>query len=829
MPAHAGCNSSITFFGLRFALLATAAALTAATPAIAADPAANGPEANGPESEATPVDASAEAPDAGAADGAGAEAEDPGLEDVVVTATKRATNLQKTPIAISVLGTDAIEDRHVQSLSDLADGSLPGLRIATFEARQSALTIGIRGIVPLDANQPAREQGVGVYVDGVYLGRQQGLGAALLDVERIEVLKGPQGTLFGRNTEGGALSIVTRAPTGEFGLRARAGVGNFGSRNVSGHLDLPAVGPFMFKIDAAMDYQGATTRNPLAGQTGWGYYDRKGIQGKLRFRPGSRFTADLSADWGEDKNTPFYSQLLNHNPNDYPVGPLTGSLPSGSIRPLPPLVDVEGARRMKAADIEVVQQPSVDKTKGGALTLAWNATPDVELRSITAYREVTVDQWDNSGGAHRPPIFSANGLFSRYSLSYLEQNQFSQEFQAVGRFADQLDYVVGLYYFREKAFEEAATPSTNRWNADGTAYTIVDPCTGSNGFGWQPGCRSIDRGSRARSKSQAVYGQATWTPPSAAQLHVTLGGRYTRDEKSGTLYKVNNAATNFVFDRKTSRFNPLAVVAYDASRDVHLYAKYATGYRSGGASSRSLTYREFGPEDVKSYEVGAKSELFDRRLRLNVAAFLMDRKGTQVDFSVLNVLSNGSTRNTLETVNAPGTTKIRGLEVDAVAVVTDDLTVSAAYAYTDTKVPDAPDPFRPGNPLVPVFIPFTPRNVINGALDYEAPVEIAGGKLRFHIDGTYNQAAQSFAEFATKNDSSFIVNGRIALADVAVGAGEMTFALWSRNLLNEAHVYRRDPTNSLPNPFTGSRSSVLGDYGNFNAPRTFGMEVAVSF
>ncbi|KAK0351164.1 hypothetical protein LTR94_026089, partial [Friedmanniomyces endolithicus] len=141
-------------------------------------------------------------------------AESAGLDDVVVTATKRETNLQYTPISISVLGSEALENRHVQSLMDLADGAVPSLRVATFEARQSALTIGIRGIVPNDANQPAREQGVGVYVDGVYLARQHGLGSALLDIERVEVLKGPQGTLFGRNTEGGALSLVTRKPTG---------------------------------------------------------------------------------------------------------------------------------------------------------------------------------------------------------------------------------------------------------------------------------------------------------------------------------------------------------------------------------------------------------------------------------------------------------------------------------------------------------------------------------------------------------------------------------------------------------------------------------------
>ena len=149
---------------------------------------------------------------------AAATEEEQGLTDIVVTATKRETNLQETPIAISVVGEQLLEDRHVQSLLDLADGGVPSLRVATFESRQSALTVGIRGIVPFDANQTARDQGVGVYIDGVYLGRQQGLNAALFDITRIEVLRGPQGTLFGRNTEGGSksASAITEATMARF-------------------------------------------------------------------------------------------------------------------------------------------------------------------------------------------------------------------------------------------------------------------------------------------------------------------------------------------------------------------------------------------------------------------------------------------------------------------------------------------------------------------------------------------------------------------------------------------------------------------------------------
>ena len=189
--------------------------------------------------------------------------QDQGLGAIIVTATKRETNLQRTPIAISVANTQALTDRHAGSLLDLGDGSIPSLRVATFEARQSALTVGIRGIVPFDANQTARDQGVGVYVDGIYLGRQQGLNAALLDIDRIEVLRGPQGTLFGRNTEGGAVSIITKAPTGVLGVRGTLGVGNYGQRTGQLHVDLPAVYNLAVKIDAIYDHQDATVKNPL--------------------------------------------------------------------------------------------------------------------------------------------------------------------------------------------------------------------------------------------------------------------------------------------------------------------------------------------------------------------------------------------------------------------------------------------------------------------------------------------------------------------------------------------------------------------------------------
>jgi len=813
------------------AISVAALTLALAMPAHAADPTV------GEGSSDASADAAPAAADAG---------DDMGLGDIVVTATKRETNLQKTPIAIAVLNATTIADRHVQSLYDLADGAIPSLRVATFEARQTALTIGIRGIVPLDANQPAREQGVGIYVDGVYLGRQHGLNAALFDVERIEVLKGPQGTLFGRNTEGGALSIVTKAPSGEFGGRVTGGVGNYGSYNGGLHVDFPEFANVSVKVDGVVQYQGATTKNPLAGQTGWNYYDRRALRAAARWKPFEGLTVDLAYDVGRDANSAFYSQLLNVNPNNCHAGPvaespncvLPGTNPasfSGTVKPLSPLVQVEGTDRMKVADIGVPQQPSIDRTHGYTATIKYKLAPEIELRSITAWRDVSSNQYDNSGGAHRPPIVSpgctGNGCnFSRYSLADLYQHQFSQELQAVGSFAN-VDYAAGLYYFNERVSDDAATPNSVAFNAARDAVTVLDPCTGSAGFGSQPGCRSIDRASRATAKSYAVFGQATYSPFDT--LHITLGGRNTWDDRDGALFTVNNSPRPFTYSQNTSRFDPLAIIAYDAAEGINLYAKYSTGYRSGGASSRSVTYRQFGPEKVKAYEIGAKTEFLDHRVRLNLAGYIMDRKGSQIDFSSVSFDPiTGSNRNTIETFNAPGTTKIRGVEADLTVNPLEGLTLTASYAYTYTKIPPTLNPFT--NVVQNVFIVFTPRNAASGSIDYAIPVGEAS--LKLHLDGNYSDATQTFDQFATKNDKSFIVNGRISLADIDLGRGDskLTISAWSRNLFNEAHVYRRDPSNSLGGlPAAGSTASsinnVLGDYGNFNAPRTFGVEGTVKF
>ncbi len=758
-----------------------------------------------------------------------------GLVDIVVTATKRETNLQRTPISISVMGNEDIRKRHVESLLDLGDGSVPSLRVATYESRQTALTVGIRGIVPGDANQPAREPGVGVYIDGIYLARQHGLNAALFEIERIEVLKGPQGTLFGRNTEGGAVNIISRAPTGEFGGRLTTGVGNFGHYSGALHLNLPEVAGFSFKLDGVVSHQDPTVRNPLEGQTGWNQHQRYGGRIAARWKPSSDFTADFAFDISRDENTPFYSQLLNFNPNGLPVATVAqiiangNVLPAGMIAPLPPLVQF-GPERLSVADIGVPQQTSLGKTKGFTSNLRWDVADDLQLRSITAWRTVESEQWDNSGGAHRSPAFLPNGsnaTFSRYSISFLTARQFSQELQAVGKFPN-LDYVFGLYYFNERAEEVAGTPNTNQWVTNTTtgaiSYAIRDAQL------WQRANLSISRASFAFSKSYAAFGQFTWTPAGLDKLHVTVGGRYTHDEKSGDLYKLNNVASTFPFNFSYGRFDPLAIVAFDAAEGVNFYAKYSTGYRAGGASSRSIRFATFGPESVRAYEVGLKTEFLDRRVRLNLAGYVMDRFDSQFDFDFYLVQPNGTIRHTLETVNASGVTKIRGIEADLTVRPTENLSMGLSYSYTYWKVPATPNPLVAGNPLQPLFLVYTPPHAASGSIDYSVPLSADSGMaLKFHMDANYSAAQYTFDNEDVLTDDSFLVNARLALADIPMSdqGQKLTIAVWARNLFNEAHIYRRSNANRVP--LDGNFRTVVGDYVNFNTPRTFGVEANLSF
>ena len=764
-----------------------------------------------------------------AADSDAADA--PGLADIVVTAQKREENLQQTPISISVMRAEELESRHVQSLADLIGAGVPSLRITPYASRPFSLILNIRGVgVMLDANQPARDPGVGVYIDGVYLGRPQGLNAALYDIASIEVLKGPQGTLFGRNTEGGALNITTRKPGGKYRLDVVAGLGNFGSYEAEGHLELPAARSLSVKVDGMVTARAGTVANPLPGAADFGAFSRRGLRAQVLWDPAPGFSALYAYDISRDASTTLYTNLVQAGTNRL-----------APILPLQP-------DRVSTASVGIPLQPSIGKQSGHALTLTWELSPGLTLKSISAYRDLFQDQWQNSAAG---AVFAPNAQFARYSLAAFTQSQYSQEVQAIGELA-RLKYVFGAMYYYEKVGDMAQTFNSMQFNAAGTAASVVPQ--GSN---IRPiaidlpalfPTAAIDRASRARSESFGVYGQATWTPPVLDDaLHLTGGLRWTHDRKSGDLYVINNAlpvdafgkSGVLSFGKSWSRIDPMVNLAVNLASGVMAYGKWSTGYKSGGANSRSLAYRAFDPEEVSMFEAGLKTEFWQKRARFNVTGYVGTYKNTQIDFSAPYysydangnvIISTATTRTTTEAINAPGTGHVGGVEVDAALVPVTGLTLSGSFAYTHVSIPATINPFPtfvPGVGMVVTTVPtriyqaWTPVRAASGAIDYELPV--GGAKLRAHLDANWDSGSYSTDRdpsptlAAIRSEPGLVFNGRLALADIAVARGaKLSVALWARNVFNEQHLYSR------------SISATNGISGNFNDPRAYGVQLRLN-
>lgn len=772
-----------------------------------------------------------------------------GLEEIIVTAQKRSENLQDTPISISVLTSQGLEDRHVTSLLDLGDGAIPSLKVAPFFSRPGALIVNIRGVgVLADSNQPARDQGVGVYVDGVYMGRAQGLGTALFDVENIEVLKGPQGTLFGRNTIGGAVNIVTKKPSGEFKLNATAGIANYGAHKAEMHVDLPTIANVAIKIDGIVARRNPFVTNPLSSSIGFNSYDKRGLNVAALWAPVSNFSANISYDNSYDATSTLYWQQIS---------PGLGLPAQASGSPAVLANTVAAAfklqpKRAKSAAVGVPQQLSIGKAEGGRMALELQASPNFTLRSISSYREMTQGQFDNASAdtslqqatvtAGVVPSFLNFG-FARYSVAPFRQNQLSQELQVIGELP-RLKYQAGALYFDERVQDAAQAFNTMQFT-DAAGSTYVQRQINYD-------TQTIQRASYVKTVSVGAYGQATYTPPVMNDIaHVTFGARWTRDKKDGNLFTINGAAPivpvkgvnvtgPVLLNASWSRVDPLINLAIDASDDVLIYGKWSSGYRSGGANSRSLSYKTFNPETVSMFEIGAKTEFLDNRARFNIAAYTGTYKGIQLDFSglyedVINGVRVATLRTTTDTVNAPGTGKLKGLEAELTFAPVDGLTLTGSYAYNSVEIPDTLNPFPQSGGVfitvpLPIYQVYTPENSASGSIDYKVPVGSGDMAFNLHLDANYDSGyyanytdsnydriTRAVLYSQLKGDSAFIVNGRMALSDIDLGTSgaKATLAIWARNLLNEEHIFYKSGT------------ATSGVTGFFNDPRTFGFDFTI--
>ncbi|MDP3676021.1 MAG: TonB-dependent receptor [Novosphingobium sp.] len=711
--------------------------------------------------------------------------EEAGLGEIIVTAQKRAENSQDTPISISVLGEAALEQQGISGFQDLVNGAIPALRIAPTAGRPSALAITMRGIASGDPTSISRDTAIGIYVDGVYLGRVQGLGTELFDLERIEVLRGPQGTLFGRNAVGGALNIISKRPTGEFGVEVKAGLRNYDGRAWEAHVNLPSFAGISVKLDGVVSRRDGLVDNPLAGAWDWGQYRKEGFRGLAEWEPAENVNLLYSFDTSRDRSTPMYMHFQQRIP--------------GVVPALPPIFDFE-PHRVDRARLGVPLAPSVAKVSGHGLTATWDVNDSLTLRSITAYRELSQTQDDNDIGhqiGYRP-----NGNFARNSTARVDQDQFSQELQLVGDTA-RLKYVTGAFYFDEDASDSAYAPFLYRWNATGTAFTVNNPPVG----GAPP-----DRASVNHVISRALFGQATWTPPIFGdRLHLTAGARYTQDRKRGAITLIRGLPSPLTYTFRSNRLDPTFTAAYDISDDINAYAKYNVAYRSGGAQSRSPTFRPFGEEEVQAWEIGFKSEFLDRRARLNIAAYTMDYRNLQIGFSVPGNPSAS------DTINTDVPARIRGIEVDLTVAPVERLTLAGSYSYTDAKIPPQVHPFTGATTLVSA--PFTPDHAASIMADYSIP--LGAMDLLLHADANYSSPFTTAASTFVESHAYFLVNARATLADIPIDSGVLSVALWGKNLFNEEfETFRFDFAGA---GLSNTRTAV------FNEPRTFGVEAKLVF
>lgn len=680
-----------------------------------------------------------------------ASAQQLALEEVMVTAQKKAESLQDTPIAIAAFNEDALETIRVTDVVDLR-GNAPSLNISYFAADRAAPLLFIRGMGSIDV-QTTKDSAVGLYLDGVSLGRVSGLATDIADLERIEVLRGPQGTLYGRNTTGGAINFITRKPDEELGVKLQVSAGNYDFIEARAMVNVPITDSLFIKGSYMASERDGWVENLSSEPNQADYFEDDKDAGNIavRWLPGDNFTIDYAYDFSNmDYGNAFY-QITNG----------------------------ESVKRQDETDQQFGLSPSESEVSGHNLTMAWELG-SVTLKSITGYREL-----DNS--------LAQNYIANFYQENQVDQEQFSQEFQAIGNIGNRFEYVAGLYYYDEESTEDQQTNMTP-W------FGYIWP--GVSGYdGW-----SVD----AESTSMAIYGQGTWTPAILDdRMRLTLGMRYTEDERKATKAYLRDLFTGpnipplvLVGDNDFDNFSPSLTVDYAFSDNVNGYAKVVSGYRAGGFNTRSTVEgfpAGFEPEEVTSYELGMKSDLWNNRLRLNIAAYYNEYEDLQIDQVRPGIIFT-------DTLNT-GEATIKGAEVELTVLLTEGLTLDAFYAYTDAEFDEFLDN---GEDLSDVKkMPYAPRNGSKVALNYQLPVSY--GQYSFYLDYQYQGKTYSGPNNNTDNDSYGIWNARVQLAELAVFSGDMKLAVWGKNLDDEEYTMA---TSDL-----GAVSSIYG------TPRSYGVDV----
>ncbi|RJF93756.1 TonB-dependent receptor [Sphingomonas cavernae] len=559
--------------------------------------------------------------------------------EIIVTARRRDENLIDVPISVSALSGDALQNQGAIDITSLQDKT-PNLTLQIARGSNSTLIAFIRGVGQQDPLW-GFEPGVGLYVDDVYVARPQGAVLDIFDVERVEILRGPQGTLYGRNTIGGAIKYVTKRLGNEFEGKVRAAYGSYDQIDLIGQVTVPLGDNFSIGGAIARYWRDGYGRNLT---TGVDQYDKDVIAGRIsaEFAPSEDVFFRLAADKTVDKSNPRHGTRL------------VGNLGLPAFAPTDSVYDT----RAGIGDDNKVE------TQGISLTGSIAINDTLTFKTISAYRDghtETLIDFDNTPG----PVLD---IPARY-----DDSQFTQELQLLYE-GDRLQGVFGLYYLDARAS-----------GAFDTVLGALNTTTLTSGT--------------VKTKSYAAFADVNFDI--TEQLKISAGLRYTKDDKTGTVFRRNytgirspefgNSAaipglirTDYTNSRSFDEFTPRVSLSYEPTEDLNLYASYGKGFKSGGFDMRGdaiftpTTVDGYAPETVDAYEVGMKGAFLDRTLFLNIAGYYSDYKDQQVTIQVPNVVTGGIA----SFVDNAGKGEIYGLELEARIVPTPSFSVSASLGYT---------------------------------------------------------------------------------------------------------------------------------------------------
>ena len=753
------------------------------------------------------------------------------IGEIVVTARRVSENLQTTPVAVTATTGEMLTRAQVNTVDQL-QSIAPGLVIQPAVAQPGSASFALRGQSSPDG-LIAVDQSVGSYVDGVYVARSSGGLFNFVDIERVEVLRGPQGTLFGRNTTGGAINIVTKAPTGQYEGMVRARAGNYNAQEYTGVLNVPIVGDQLAIRGVFQHTEHSGYGRNLAFNQSVGSDNTNFMRGSLRVAPtGARWRATISGDYTDRKTggeliglksytaTPQNTALvaLCSGPNAAAACPYKGPAGDSLARYA---VDVVGKDHFYDVYSSNPGMYGAAKTGGVSATLEADITDDIQVKSISAWRTVkTASLSDNDG---TPYLFT--GAYLPADGNFINQKQVTEELQLTGKaFDSRLNWIVGAFYFTEKGRDTAK------------AYSLF-PLSAALNY----------NDAFVKNDSYAVYGQATYkitdTIRFTGGLRETVDKRFitrfNRTETPGNSgnFRCSMAANTldpgtFCAASNHKRYHYLSYTAgvdWEATRGVFLYLKTSRANRSGGFNTRAITGGPavgFDPERVTDYEAGAKLDLFERRVRLNTAVFYTDYKNVQRNVPVVVPGSNTLTSG----IQNAATAKIKGLESELTVLPFTGLQLGAAVTLLDPKYTKFTIPTTPTTPPLDVsktpFI-YTPKTSYTLTADYTTPVGI--GDLNLHADYAHRSASYGVGPLigaglpgALKPNTNRIppygiLNGQIALR---MQEDRLELAVYGRNLTKTKYFQR---LLALEDTALGTTSYLPGD------PRTYGVSLTYKF